>query len=591
MNRLKVSTKMFILLAAVLLITVVSVLLSVFNFQTVTDEVLNDMEISVRMNYDQAIKEQVDTAITVVQSVYAKYETGELSEQEAKLLAADLVRDMRYGEEGYFWIDTYDGTNVVLLGRDTEGTNRFDLLDANGFALVQAIISAGTSGGGYTDYMFPKAGETEPLPKRGYSLAFEPWEWVIGTGNYIDYIDVVVGESGNRISNSIQMIMIRFVIIMIALFAAVAVFGVMISFNIIQSLKKISSNIKKMATGEFVKSDDHAMLKRKDDFGILNQDVEETKERISELLREVKMESERIDDIVTGIGANVRELNTNIEDVSDTTEQLAAGMEETAASSIEINTISMEIEDAAKNIAVRAESGAVQASEIHKRAEKTKVDSTSTKQKTSSMQIEIQAKLEKALEEAKIVSEIEQLADSIMNITNQTNLLALNASIEAARAGEAGKGFAVVAEEIRNLAEQSKDTVIHIQDVTKSVTDAVGHLTEDSSNLLNFVATDVAEGYDMMEDMSDHYKLDADYVSELVTDFSATSEELLASIEGVMHSIKEVSTASNDGAQNTSTIADKVVGISKQSEGVMKIAEEAKLIAEKLSDNVSKFKI
>ncbi len=94
----------------------------------------------------------------------------------------DQIRDLRYGNNGYFWVDTYDGTNVVLFGNDTEGTNRMDAVDTNGFAYMQAIISAGRQeNGGFTDYVFPREGETEPSPKRAYSKAFEAiW---LGTWN------------------------------------------------------------------------------------------------------------------------------------------------------------------------------------------------------------------------------------------------------------------------------------------------------------------------------------------------------------------------------------------------------------------------
>ena len=110
---------------------------------------------------------------------------------------------------------------------------------------------------------------------------------------------------------------------------------------------------------------------------------------------------------------------------------------------------------------------------------------------------------DRALDDAKFVEQIGVLADSILTITAQTNLLALNASIEAARAGEAGKGFAVVAEEIRMLAEQSKDAVANIQSVTENVNVAVGTLTGDSNKLLDFVDTDIVQSFDEFEKMAD----------------------------------------------------------------------------------------
>ena len=66
--------------------------------------------------------------------------------------------------------------------------------------------------GGYTDYVFPKEGETEPSPKRSYSKAFEPFGWVIGTGNYTDYIDDQVASIEKDFSSYVTGRMTLFII-------------------------------------------------------------------------------------------------------------------------------------------------------------------------------------------------------------------------------------------------------------------------------------------------------------------------------------------------------------------------------------------
>ncbi len=180
-------------------------------------------------------------------------------------------------------------------------------------------------------------------------------------------------------------------------------------------------------------------------------------------------------------------------------------MEETAASSETIKNMSHEIEAAAKNIALRSQDGAEQAVDIHERAAKVQEDTRNQREHARQMHNELSESLTHALEEAKVVQEIEVLSSAIMEITEQTNLLALNASIEAARAGEAGRGFAVVASEIGGLAEQSKQTVSKIQSVTEEVTAAVENLSQDAERLLEFVATDVVESYDMFDGVATAY--------------------------------------------------------------------------------------
>ena len=135
---------------------------------------------------DLMIKSQVETAISMLQTVYSKHQDGELTLEQAKQLGADLLRGLRYGKEGYFWADTTEGADVVLYGRtDVEGKNRLEFKDYKGKFIVKEFIAKARGGGGYVDYWFPKESQTTPLPKRGYVQLFEPFGWVVGTGYYL----------------------------------------------------------------------------------------------------------------------------------------------------------------------------------------------------------------------------------------------------------------------------------------------------------------------------------------------------------------------------------------------------------------------
>ena len=590
MNNIKVRTKLVIVMVIALIALALCAVISNTSLSGLGNNALDIIENDMRSSYDEQIKAQVDNVISLCQSIYNRYEKGEYTLDEAEKLAADQIRDLRYGNNGYFWVDTYDGTNVVLFGNDTEGTNRMDAVDTNGFAYMQAIISAGRQeNGGFTDYVFPREGETEPSPKRAYSKAFEPFGWVLGTGNYTDDIDEdvlgVKNEFSSYESNS-RMAIIGIAVVMEVILILVLT---LITASIVKPLKKSLTHIDEIAQGDFSKEFEQDLLKRKDDFGQLADSLEKMRSEMKELIGEVKSEALEITGMVQEIDTSIRALDDQIENVSATTEELAAGMEETAASSEEMNAMSHEIESAAKSIAERSQDGANEADEIRERAVKIKKDTDENDRRTRSIHEEINESLTKALEDIKVVDQINVLAKSIMDITGQTNLLALNASIEAARAGEAGKGFAVVADEIRVLAEQSKAAVAHIQEVTGNVTAAVENLANDAERLLEFVGNDVVESLGGFAEMANSYNSDAANVDSLVTDFSASSEQLLASINGVMDAISDVSKTATEGATGTTDIAEKVGNVVQEAEAIKQKAETTYHSAEKLQKNVERF--
>lgn len=590
MRNISVKVKM-ILMAVITLIGLMTLGgVTIIELRALRVDATEILEASIRADYDQNIKEQVENAISMLDGVYERYENGECSLDEAKEMGAAILRDLRYGEAGYFWADTYEGDCVVLLGNETEGTNRLATKDAAGYEMVREIIRVGQEpDGGFVDYVFPKAGETEPSPKRSYSKAFEPFGWVVGTGNYTDYIDTTVAikteDLDEKVSTTITVVLgIELVLLAVTLGLCIYI-GNNLSTSFRASLKYIGS----MAKGDFSEPLPKLLQNRKDDFGILGEGLENMKVQVSGLIREVKNQGNLIYGIVDRVKDNVYVLSGNVEDVSATTQQLAAGMEETAASSETIKNMSHEIEAAAKNIAFRSQDGAEQAVDIHERASKAKEDTRKQRAHANQMHNELQESLTKALKEAKVVKEIEVLSSAIMEITEQTNLLALNASIEAARAGEAGRGFAVVATEIGGLAEQSKQAVSKIQGVTEEVTAAVANLSQDAERLLAFVATDVVASYDMFDGVAEAYNKDAEKIDSLISDFSATSEELLASIDSVLEAMDEIANATNEGAQGTTNIASKAADVKNRTDEVSGEVDKCDDTAKRLNEEIAVF--
>ena len=592
LNNFKVRTKLFLL---ILLTFIAITAIAVVNIQKqseanrVSSEVL---EKTVRQDYDEYIKSQVNNVITLLEGIDKKYKNGEYTLEEAKKLSADLVRDLRYKDGGYFWIDTTEGQNVVLLGNKTEGTNRINSKDVNGYEMIKDIIKNGMQeGGGYTDYWFPKEGATEASPKRAYSKYYEPFGWVVGTGNYTDNIDdIIATQSEITTKNFNNSKILMFIILAIDLILAIAATFV-VAQEIMKGLNTAIEHMKIIATGDFSARLPEKYIKRKDDFGELATSMETMKSSIKTLIGRIQSESKSIYTVIEDVDKNIYGLDKDIQNISETTETLAASMEETAASSEEMSASSHEIEMAVRTIAQKSQEGSEAATKINNRAENTKLKVIEAKEKTNNIIVEVGKRLEKALEDAKVVDHIGVLSDSIMEITSQTDLLALNAAIEAARAGEAGKGFSVVADEIKKLAEQSKETILQIQSVTNDVMGAVGNLSESSSNLLNFVSNEVTADYEVFMDVGNKYSEDSEYVDSLMTDFSATTEELLSSIQSITQVISEVANTSSEGARETSENAESAINIKRQSNKVSELIKKSRESTMNLETEVKKFKI
>ena len=363
-----------------------------------------------------------------------------------------------------------------------------------------------------------------------------------------------------------------------------------IGWSIVKPLEYSSKMLKKIAKGQ-LDLEIHEGYIKNDEIGVMLSSLVEMKASLRELISNVKEEADAIGNIVDSVDKNVFDLNNNIENISATTEELSANMEETSSSAEEMSAISLEMDKAVQAIAIKSQEGATEASEINKRAEMTKLNMEESQKKAYSIFISTREKLENSIERVKVVDKINVLSETIMQITSQTNLLALNAAIEAARAGEAGRGFSVVAEEIRKLAEQSKETVSEIQNITSSVTDSVKYLTDNSNELLEFVSKDVFQDYKKMLLVAEEYSEDAMFVDKLVTEFSQTTEELLASIHDVNKTIEGVASAANEGASGTSHIANRAMNVSAESNDVVNMLSKAREIAEKLKKEISVFKL
>lgn len=317
----------------------------------------------------------------------------------------------------------------------------------------------------------------------------------------------------------------------------------------------------------------------------------EVKQQIREIILNTKQEAENIGTIAEGTSSRMAVLDQDISGITDSVSLVMGQTVKARELAESIKCSSEELGNAVENVAKKAEEAAGQSSDIIDRAGKQYEASRRSADEAVSIYQATKGEMEQAIADSKRVEEINALTEEILAISSKTNLLALNASIEAARAGEAGKGFAVVAEEIRELADNSRQAVDKIRNVTEGVVDNVSFLSETSSRLLTFMTGKVIEDYKGMTELAGMYEKDAEFYGDISGDLGAASQEMSASMAQINDSIVVVTELVGEIAESMESMSRSAVDSNENSGAVMKQVEELFRLSELLNQTVASFKV
>lgn len=585
-----------VMLMSIIIATVITLALGILikvSLNKVANRSLKTMEERMRADYDEMIKGQVQAVITMIEPIKEMVASGQLTEDKGKELAASLIRKARYLESGYFWVDTTEGKNVVLLGSAAEGTDRTDLVDVNGFKIVEKFLELGNggSGSGYLEYYYPKEGETIPSPKRAYVQAYKPFGWIIGTGNYIDEFDKIIAsetvEKNNYLNKVTVIIIVEALIALGLCVAASLIYGNMLS----RKMALLSSLADSMSEYDF--RDDDGNTDKKPGNSELDGMIE-TFKGVRKNLRMMALATIEDSNSVSDISDNLFEIvKSNAETASkaagalDNVSDRVTEQAESTSSAAVANKNARALVENTLRILEKLETS-VQVIDDRKNEGMALLKELKQAGRNSSEAFDIMKVMTGETSES--AEKISAASQMIQSISDQTNLLALNAAIEAARAGEQGKGFAVVAEEIRKLAEQSAEFTKDI----RAVIDVLMRKSEDSVAMMEKVSSAVDRQSDIRRAASGKFEeIATEVVSSrtVVEELKTSAARIEIESKSIMDMIESLSAISEENAASMEEVNAMVTEEAAQMGEISEMGSELNGIAGRLKSEMSNFKI
>ena len=347
-----------------------------------------------------------------------------------------------------------------------------------------------------------------------------------------------------------------FIIMLILVLLFVTLYGVFML--VIRKLNVATKEIKGIIKGIDDRQGDltrRITILSNDEVADLGNGINTFMEKLQNIMRLIIINSQKLEAVVGEVQQNLHTSNDSAADLSAVTEELSATMQEIGESASVINQNAEAVLE--KVVEIAGKSGEINeySKGMKESADKLEADARTNMERTNLKVNEILNVLNQAIEDSRSVEQVNGLTNDILNIASQTNLLALNASIEAARAGEAGRGFAVVAEQIRQLADSSRETANHIQQINGIVTNAVHNLSDNADNLVSYMKEAILPEFAAFVEGGAQYRENATYIESVMNEFTEKTDALKNEVDSIADSISSITHAIEEGAKGVNGAA------------------------------------